>query len=134
MAIYTKSPTPLPPEIPDIDIAQIAGRFGGFPVGEMETIDDMDTAPVGPYVVREVEGPGYKKTTKNTPTGAQPWGVVLTISSAGAGEDGRRRITKPLPDDEFVYQLYFDTSLALFTRSGFGAGGFTPWKKQTPEG
>ncbi|EAA7987841.1 hypothetical protein CJ745_21495 [Salmonella enterica subsp. enterica] len=135
MGIYRTLPPLAPgiPEIPDIDIAQMAGRFGGFPVGEMETIDDMDTAPVGTYVVRKGGESGYMKATKNIPPAAQPYGTVLTISSVGAGEDGRRRITIPLPDDEFVYQLYFDTSLALFTRSGFGAGGFTPWKKQTPK-
>ncbi|EMA8409187.1 hypothetical protein AAII14_003307 [Salmonella enterica subsp. diarizonae serovar 50:k:z] len=133
MTIYTKSPPPPAPELPDIDINQLAGSFGGFPAGEMETIDDMDTAPVGPYVVRKGGEPAYMKGTKNIPPTAQPYGALLTISSLGAGQDGKRRITNPLQDNEFVYQLYFDTSLTLFTRSGLGKGGFTPWKKQSPK-
>ncbi|EAO0949703.1 hypothetical protein CEH87_05430 [Salmonella enterica] len=132
MAIYTKSPPPPAPELPDIDITQLAGRFGGFPVGEMETIDDIDTAPVGPYVVRKGGVPAYPKGTKNIPDGANPYGFILTLSSRGAGADGKRRITNPLPDDEFVYQILFDTTLQLFTRSGYGKAGFSGWEKKTP--
>lgn len=132
MAIYIKSTPPPAPQRPDIDVTQLAGRFGGFPVGEMETIDDFDTAPVGSYVVRKGGEVGYPKATKNIPSGAQPYGTILTISSAGTGADGKRRITKPLLDNEFVYQLYLDTSLQLFTRSGFGKRGFSAWEKKTP--
>lgn len=132
MGIFTTSPS-LTPKLPDIDPSDIAGRFGAFPAGEMETIDDMDIAPVGPYVVRKGGEPNYMKATKNIPSDAQPYGMLLTISSHGAGQDGRRRITKPLQDNEFVMQLYFDTSLTLFTRSGSGKDGFTPWKKQSPK-
>ncbi len=131
MAIYTKSPPPAP-QTPDIDPSMIAGRAGAFPVGEMETVDDLDLAPVGPYVVRKGGEPAYPKGTKNIPLNAQPYGTVLTVSSAGAGADGKRSITKPLRDNEFVYQLYFDTLLQLFTRSGFGKAGFSAWEKKTP--
>ncbi|EJQ8214214.1 hypothetical protein OD214_000613 [Salmonella enterica] len=132
MTIYTKSPPPVP-KLPDIDPSQIAGRFGAFPASEMETVDDMDTAPVGPYEVRKGGEPRYMKGTKNIPPAAQPYGTLLTISSLGAGQYGKRRITNPLQDNEFVYQIYFDTSLTLFTRSGFGRDGFTPWKRQSPK-
>ncbi|EEJ4269220.1 hypothetical protein CDM56_003560 [Salmonella enterica subsp. diarizonae serovar 50:r:z] len=132
MTIYIKSAPPPTPELPDIDLLTIAGRFGGFPAGEMETIDDMNTAPVGPYEVRKGGEPAYMKGTKNIPPGAQPYGFILTVSSAGAGADGKRRITTPLHDNEFVYQIYFDTTLQLFTRSGFGKGGFSGWEKKTP--
>ncbi|EAQ6818308.1 hypothetical protein BCN13_19715, partial [Salmonella enterica] len=70
--------------------------------------------------------------TKNIPAGANPYGFILTVSSKGAGTDGRRQITKPLPDDEFVYQIFFDTMLQLFTRSGYGKDGFSGWEKKTP--
>lgn len=129
--IYTKSPPPAP-QTPDIDPLMVAGRAGAFPAGEMETVDDLDLAPVGPYVVRKGGEPGYPKGTKNIPPNAQPYGTVLTVSSAGAGADGKRSITKPLRDNEFVYQLYFDTLLQLFTRSGFGTAGFSAWEKKTP--
>ncbi|EBE6296441.1 hypothetical protein CTZ83_12970 [Salmonella enterica] len=132
MAIYIKSAPPPAPKMPDIDVTQLAGRFGGFPAGEMETIDDFDTAPAGPYVVRKGGEPGYPKATQNVPPGAQPYGTVLTVSSAGTGVDVKRRITKPLLDNEFVYQLYLDTSLHLFTRSGFGKRGFSGWEMKTP--
>ncbi|ECX4790728.1 TPA_asm: hypothetical protein G0G78_23645 [Salmonella enterica] len=132
MAIYIKSAPPPTPQLPDIDVTQLAGRFGGFPVGEMETIDDMDTAPVGAYEVRKGGALDYPKGTKNIPAGANPYGFILTVSSKGAGADGRRQITKPLPDDEFVYQIFFDTMLQLFTRSGYGKDGFSGWEKKTP--
>ncbi|EJM4066099.1 hypothetical protein NOJ64_000614 [Salmonella enterica] len=132
MAIYTKSPPPPIPELPDIDITQLAGCFGALPTGEIETIDDIDTAPVGPYVFRKGGVPAYPKGTKNIPAEANPYGFILTLSSRGAGADGKRRITKPLPDDEFVYQILFDTTLQLFTRSGYGKAGFSGWEKKTP--
>ncbi|ECW2977832.1 TPA_asm: hypothetical protein GBZ67_22375 [Salmonella enterica subsp. diarizonae] len=133
MAIYIKSPPPAPPQIPDINPQMIAGRSGAFPAGEMETVDDLDLAPVGPYVVRKGSEAKYPKGTKNIPPGAAPYGTVLTVSSAGAGQDGKRCITKPLTDNEFVYQIFFDTTLALFTRSGFGKTGFTVWQRKTPK-
>ncbi|EDG4837764.1 hypothetical protein GCW80_12315 [Salmonella enterica] len=132
MAIYIKSAPPPAPKLPDIDVTQLAGRFGGFPAGEMETIDDFDTAPVGPGVVRAGGEPDYPKRTKGIPEGARPYGTVLTISSKGAGADGKRRITKPLSDNEFVYQLYFDNGLTLFTRSGLGKSGLSEWEMKTP--
>ncbi|EGY4502207.1 hypothetical protein MX201_004038 [Salmonella enterica] len=130
MTIYIKSPSV--PNLADFKPSQIAGRFGAFPAGEMETIDDMDTAPVGLYVVRKGGEPGYTKGTQNIPPEAQPYGTVMTVSSEGAGGDGKRRITKPLRDNEFVYQLYFDISLALFARSGFGQDGYSAWEKKAP--
>ncbi|HDD2121262.1 TPA: hypothetical protein PAP86_001458 [Salmonella enterica] len=132
MGIYIKSPPP-EPQTPDINPQMVAGRAGAFPVGEMQTIDDMDTAPTGPHVVRKGGSPDYPKGTKNIPAGANPYGIIVTISSKGTGADGKRRITNPLADDEFVYQLFFDTWLQLFARRGYGKAGFTAWEKKTPK-
>ncbi|EEI4447828.1 hypothetical protein ACH8KY_002874 [Salmonella enterica subsp. enterica serovar Braenderup] len=128
MTVYLKSPPPAP-QLPEIDPSQIAGRFGAMPAGEYETIADLNLAPVGLCQARKAE-PGRPVTTVNTPPGAEFYGAVYTLSSAGAGKDGRRHLTSPLEEDEVVVQFYYDTSARLYTRSGFGRAGFTPWKKR----
>ncbi|EIC4352169.1 hypothetical protein LJS80_001100 [Salmonella enterica] len=128
MAIYIKSP-PLVPKLPDIDISKLAGMFGAMPSGEFVVLEDCNLAPVGLYQARQAET-GRPVTTRNVPPGATPYAAVMTISSEGAGKDGRRSITSPLKDGEIVVQFYYDTTLRLYTRTGNGKAGFTPWKKQ----
>ncbi|EAN8329007.1 hypothetical protein EOY42_22660 [Salmonella enterica] len=131
MGIYTGAP---PQRISVPDPAEIAGRFGAFPQGPMPLIADINLAPVGPSTVRGVAEAGYNVVTKNIPPGAQPWGMLITYSSAGAGRDGQRHLTSPLLPGECVYQLYFDTSQQLFTRGGSDRDGFSAWQKQQPKG
>ncbi|EKA7629015.1 hypothetical protein OL389_000800 [Salmonella enterica] len=128
MAIYLKSPPPVP-ELPEIRLSQIAGRFGAMPADEYETAENLNLAPVGMCQARKAE-PDRPVTTVNIPPGAGFYGAVYTISSAGSGKDGRRRLTSPLIEGEVVVQFYYDTSGRLYNRSGFGSAGFTPWKKR----
>ncbi|EKZ3211523.1 hypothetical protein REO66_001036 [Salmonella enterica] len=69
-------------------------------------------------------------TTVNIPPGANPYGAVFTVSSAGAGKDGRRRLTSPLMEGEVVIQFYQDTYTRLWVRAAYGRAGFTVWKKR----
>ncbi|EKC7217726.1 hypothetical protein OP853_000090 [Salmonella enterica] len=128
MAIYT-SPALQPPKLPDIDISKLSGMFGAMSSGEFVTLKDCNLAPVGFCQARHAE-PGRPITTINIPPGSNPYAAVMTISSDGAGEDGRRAITSPLRDGEIVMQFYYDTTRSLYTRTGYGKNGFTPWKKQ----
>ncbi|EOG3069227.1 hypothetical protein ACK863_004155, partial [Salmonella enterica] len=89
---------------------------------------------VGYVTVRGVAEAGYSVVTKNIPPGAQPWGLLVTWSSAGAGADGQRCLTSPLLPGECVFQFYFDTTQQLFTRGGSDTGGFSAWQKQKPKG
>ncbi|EBE2442697.1 hypothetical protein DCV69_20620 [Salmonella enterica subsp. enterica serovar Infantis] len=114
--------------------ADIAGRFGAATTGALPLIADINLAPVGPATARGVAEAGYSVVTKNIPPNAQPWGLIVTWSSAGAGADGRRCLTSPLLPGECVFQFYFDTTQQLFTRGGSGAGGFSAWQKQKPKG
>ncbi|EMD3454542.1 hypothetical protein VQZ53_004568, partial [Salmonella enterica] len=116
------------------DPADIAGRNGAFPQGAMPLTADINLAPVGYVTVRGVAEAGYSVVTKNIPPGAQPWGLLVTWSSAGAGADGRRCLTSPLLPGECVFQFYFDTAQQLFTRGGSDTGGFSAWQKQKPKG
>ncbi|EHG3080541.1 hypothetical protein J4S47_005155 [Salmonella enterica] len=112
--------------------ADIAGRFGAATTGALPLIADINLAPVGPATARGVAEAGYSVVTKNIPPNAQPWGLIVTWSSAGAGADGRRCLTSPLLPGECVFQLYFDTTQQLFTRGGSDTGGFSAWQKQKP--
>ncbi|EHK3514273.1 hypothetical protein JVZ02_001942 [Salmonella enterica] len=114
--------------------ADIAGRFGAATTGALPLIADINLAPVGPATARGVAEAGYSVVTKNIPPNAQPWGLIVTLSSAGAGADGRRCLTSPLLPGECVFQFYFDTTQQLFTRGGSDTGGFSAWQKQKPKG
>ncbi|EAW0306673.1 hypothetical protein FGJ22_18610 [Salmonella enterica] len=121
MAIYIKSPPPIP-KLPDIDITQIAGRFGSMPATPLPEVVDFDAAIVG--LMRST------KAVPGTIDSSWPWGGLWTISSAGSGVDGQRSLTSPLMENEVVVQLWYSTANSLYSRVGFGKAGFTPWKKR----
>ncbi|EJJ3882634.1 hypothetical protein NI295_004552 [Salmonella enterica] len=129
MGIYTGE---IPHFFSPPDPADIAGRFGAATTGALPLIADINLAQVGPATARGVAEAGYSVVTKNIPPNAQPWGLIVTWSSAGAGADGRRCLTSPLLPGECVFQFYFDTTQQLFTRGGSDTGGFSAWQKQKP--
>ncbi|EOF6137706.1 hypothetical protein ACK1C2_004277 [Salmonella enterica] len=129
MGIYTGE---VPHFFSPPDPTDIAGRFGVDTTGALPLIADINLAPVGPATARGVAEAGYSVVTKNIPPNAQPWGLIVTWSSAGAGADGRRCLTSPLLPGECVFQFYFDTTQQLFTRGGSDTGGFSAWQKQKP--
>ncbi|EOG3071816.1 hypothetical protein ACK861_001840 [Salmonella enterica] len=131
MGIYTGG---IPHVFSPPDPTDIAGRFGAATAGVLPLIADINLAPVGPATARGVAEAGYSVVTKNIPPNAQPWGLIVTWSSAGAGADGRRCLTSPLLPGECVFQFYFDTAQQLFTRGGSDTGGFSAWQKQKPKG
>lgn len=121
MGIYIKSPPPAP-KLPEIEPSQISGRFGAMTSGPLEVVTDFNTALVG-----------FMRSTKavpHIPDSSWPWGGVWTVSSEGAGMDGRRCLTLPLKDDEIVLQFLYSTASTLYSRVGFGNAGFTPWQKR----
>lgn len=118
MAIYI-TPPPVP-KLPEIDLSQMSGRFGAMTSGQVELITEFNTAPLGFAY--------SKKAVPHIPNPSWPWGGVWTISSEGAGRDGRRYLTSPLLDDEIVMQFLYSTAGVLYSRMGFGSAGFIPWK------
>lgn len=95
---------------------------GSIPSGEMEFTADCNIAMVG-----------LTRTTTsglNVPVSWTPWGSLLTISTLGAGRDGRRWITARLEEGEMVYQMHYGTDGALHTRSGLWLTGFGSWVRR----
>ncbi|MLT78517.1 hypothetical protein DRT35_26065, partial [Salmonella enterica subsp. enterica] len=82
MGIYTDGPPQTLQGIRVPDPADIAGRNGAFPQGVLPLIADINLAPVGPATARGVAEAGYSVVTKNIPPNAQPWGLIVTCSSA----------------------------------------------------
>lgn len=121
MAIYTKSPPPAP-KLPEIELSQMSGRFGAMTSDPLEVVTDFDTARVG-FMRSDKEVP-------NIPYPSWPWSGTWTVSSQGAGMDGRRCLTSPLMDDEIVLQFFYSTAGMLYYRTGFGQAGFTPWQRK----
>ncbi|AXC65625.1 hypothetical protein DOE63_08410 [Salmonella enterica subsp. diarizonae serovar 59:z10:-] len=121
MTIYIKSPLPAP-KLPDIEPSQMSGRFGAMTSDPLEVVTDFDTALVG--FMRS------SKAVPGIPDPSWPWGGVWTVSSQGAGMDGRRYLTHPLKDGEIVSQFLYSTAGVLYYRTGFGNAGFIPWQKK----
>lgn len=121
MAIYTPSP-PRTIKLPPLNPAHIAGHFGAMASGEFPVVRDFDRAQVG-----------FMKADTNvsgSPFPSWPWGGLWTISSEGAGADGRRFLSAPLHDEEIVLQLFYSTGNTLYSRTGLGKAGFTSWQKR----
>ncbi|EGM5673361.1 hypothetical protein IRV91_001370 [Salmonella enterica] len=122
MTIYTKSPPPSTPQLPDFDPLAIAGLFGSIPSGPMEEVTDFNTALMGfmrcTYAVPNMPDPKW------------PWGIVWTVSSKGTGPDGRRYIPAVLEAGEVVYQLFYSTQPTLYSRGGIWLTGWGEWESR----
>ncbi|EHN1693833.1 hypothetical protein KG383_001130 [Salmonella enterica subsp. enterica serovar Newport] len=122
MAIYTKSPPPVAPKLPDIDPLMIAGLFGSIPAGPMEEVTNLNTALMG-----------FTRCTwavTNVPNPKWPWGTVWTISSKGTGLDGKRHIPAVLEPGEVTYQLFYGTDNSLYSRGGIWLTGWGNWQQR----
>ncbi|HGG6554839.1 TPA: hypothetical protein ACJG76_002911 [Salmonella enterica subsp. diarizonae serovar 61:i:z] len=125
MAIYIKSPPPAPPQIPEIDPRAIAGLFGSIPSEPMEETKNFNTALMGftrcTYAVPNVPDPKW------------PWGTIWTISSKGVGPTGKRHIPAILEPGEVVYQVFYATNNAVYSRGGIWLTGWGGWKARWAE-
>ncbi|EAQ6104109.1 hypothetical protein DRK59_07170 [Salmonella enterica subsp. diarizonae] len=122
MTIYTKSPPPVAPQMPDIDPLMIAGLFGSIPAGPMEEVTNFNTALMG-----------FTRCTyavPNVPNSKWPWGTIWTISSKGTGPDGKRHIPAVLEPGEVTYQLFYGTDNSLYSRGGIWLTGWGNWVKR----
>ncbi|EBE0995290.1 hypothetical protein DC560_06800 [Salmonella enterica] len=119
MAIYTKSPPPAAPQMPDIDLLAIAGLFGSLPAGPMEEVRNFDTALMG-FMRSTMPVPGV-------PNAKWPWGTIWTISSKGVGPTGKRYIPAVLEPGEVTYQIFYGTDNSLYSRGGIWLTGWGNW-------
>lgn len=104
------------------DGALAAGIYGAQGASASPLLTDCNTAVCGQSKT--------SSATKNIPDHKWPWGTVLTLSSAGAGADGLRKIPAVLADGEVVYQMYFDTKATLYVRSATWLTGWTGWVRR----
>ncbi|HFE7541950.1 TPA: hypothetical protein ACGADT_003232 [Salmonella enterica subsp. enterica serovar Newport] len=125
MGIYTKSPPPAVPTLPDIDLLAIAGLFGSLPAGPMEEVTNFNTTLMGfmrcTYAVPNVPNPKW------------PWGTIWTISSKGVGPTGKRYIPAVLEPGEVTYQIFYGTDNSLYSRGGIWLTGWGNWGKRWVE-
>ncbi|ECI4647696.1 hypothetical protein ID80_005075 [Salmonella enterica subsp. enterica serovar Ball] len=108
-------------EVPDP--AVVAGRWGLLPAGRFPQCDDLDTAMVGYMLVTP-------QTTGNPQSGEDAYGIVWTLSTAGAGSDGRRCIPVQAVDQEWITQVLFMADGSLYERVRTNNAAFTAFVKR----
>ncbi|ECI4647636.1 hypothetical protein ID80_004201 [Salmonella enterica subsp. enterica serovar Ball] len=105
------------------DPAVVAGRWGLLPAGRFPACASLDTAMVGYMLVTP-------QTTGNPQSGEKAYGIVRTLSTAGAGSDGRRCIPVQAVDQEWITQALFMADGSLYERIRTNNASFTAFVKR----
>lgn len=101
----------------------IAGRFGLFYGEGAPVCADLDMAIVG-YM-------GITPDTKGNPqSGNTAYGVVQTLDSLGAGDDGQKSIPPVGGTREWITQILFMGDGSLYTRARVNNNPFQPFIKR----
>lgn len=96
-------------QVPDPSV--VAGRWGLLPAGAFPVCVDLDTAMVGYMQVTP-------QTGHNPLSGDSGRGIVQTLSTYGAGNDGQRLLSAPAANSqEWVTQILFMADGSLYTRT-----------------
>ncbi|HBZ9867374.1 TPA: hypothetical protein MND73_004304 [Salmonella enterica subsp. houtenae] len=109
-------------QVPDPQV--VAGRWGLLPSDRFETCVALDTAMVGYMQVTP-------QTAGNPQSGSGAWGIVQTLSTYGAGDDGKRSLgAPPRGSQEWVTQILFMADGSLYTRTRTNEEAFKPFVKR----
>ncbi|EDV5020544.1 hypothetical protein ID80_000998 [Salmonella enterica subsp. enterica serovar Ball] len=108
-------------EVPDP--AVVAGRWGLLPAGRFPQCDDLDTAMMGYMLVTP-------DTRGNPQSGETAFGMAWTLSTMGAGNDGRRSIPVQAVDQEWITQVLFMADGSLYQRVRTNKTAFTTFVKR----
>ncbi|EAQ4448875.1 hypothetical protein FAN38_10635 [Salmonella enterica] len=101
----------------------IAGRFGLFAANGAQICTNLDTAIVGYMMIIP--------TTKGNPqSGDMAFGMVQTLNSLGAGDDGQKAIPPVGGSKEWITQILFMADGSLYTRARVNANAFQPFIKR----
>ncbi|AXC64656.1 hypothetical protein DOE63_02750 [Salmonella enterica subsp. diarizonae serovar 59:z10:-] len=102
---------------------KLSGCFGLFHAHDAPVCANLDTAMVGYMEVTPV-------TQGNPQPGNMAFGMVQTLDSFGAGDNGQRTLPPVGEIKEWVMQLLFMADGSLYTRARINAGAFQPWIKR----
>ncbi|HFE7541951.1 TPA: hypothetical protein ACGADT_003233 [Salmonella enterica subsp. enterica serovar Newport] len=101
----------------------IAGRFGLFHAKDAPFCDNLDTAMMGYMMIT----PGTKG---NPQSGDMAFGMVQTLDSLGADNDGQKVIPPVGGAKEWITQILLMADGSLYSRSRVNANDFQPFIKR----
>lgn len=102
---------------------QISGRFGLLHAKDAPICANLDTAMVGYMAITP-------DTQGNPQSGDQAFGMVQTLDSLGAGDDGQRTVPPVGGTKEWIIQVLFMADGSLYTRYRVNNGRFSPFIKR----
>ncbi|EIX5506254.1 hypothetical protein MKO94_002607 [Salmonella enterica] len=101
----------------------IAGRFGLFAANGAQICTNLDVAMVGYMMI-------IPDTKGNPQSGDMAYGMVQTLDSLGAGNDGQKVIPPVGAAKEWIKQILLMADGSLYTRSRVNNGAFQPFIKR----
>lgn len=101
----------------------IAGRFGLLHAKDAPVCNNLDTAAVGYMTVTP-------DTNGNPQSGDMAFGMVQTLNSLGAGNDGQKVIPPVGGAKEWITQILFMADGSLYTRARVNNNSFQPFVKR----
>ncbi|EEN5589354.1 hypothetical protein [Salmonella enterica] len=107
------------PDLADL----IAGRFGLFHAKEAPVCTNLNTATAGYMMITPA-------TKGNPQSGDMAYGMVQTLDSLGAGDDGQKAIPPVGGAKEWITQILLMADGSLYSRSRVNANGFQPFIKR----
>ncbi|EEP6115467.1 hypothetical protein HBC34_002898 [Salmonella enterica] len=101
----------------------ISGRFGLLHANDAPVCANLDTAMVGYMAITP-------DTRGNPQSGNQAFGMVQTLDSLGAGDDGQRTLPPVGGSKEWVIQILLMADGSLYTRYRVNNGKFSSFVKR----
>ncbi|EBR2686885.1 hypothetical protein GJ842_19685 [Salmonella enterica] len=101
----------------------ISGRFGLLHAKDAPVCASLDTAMIGYMLVTP-------DTQNNPQSGDMAFGMVRTLDSFGAGDDGQRTVPPVGSVKEWITQILFMADGSLYTRTRVNDGAFKPFVKR----
>lgn len=109
---------------PALNLAElISGRFGLFHAEDAPVCANLDAAMVGYMAITP-------DTKGNPQSGNMAFGMVQTLDSLGAGDDGRRTLPSVGGSKEWVIQILLMADGSLYNRYRVNNGKFSPFIKR----
>ncbi|EHG9339365.1 hypothetical protein J6F59_001901 [Salmonella enterica] len=101
----------------------IAGRFGLLHAKDAPVCTNLDTAMVGYMLITP-------DTVKNPQSGDSAYGMVRTLDSLGAGDDGQKIIPPTGGTKEWITQILLMADGSLYTRCRVNNNAFLQFIKR----
>ncbi|ENM6343161.1 hypothetical protein AB8H83_001061 [Salmonella enterica] len=105
------------------NLADLSGRFGLFHANDAPVCENLDAAMIGYMLVTP-------DTKGNPQTGILAYGMVQTLDSFGAGNDGQRTLPPVGEIKEWVMQIVLMADGSLYSRNRINSNTFQPFLKR----